>query len=166
MPTRAAWRNAEPASSADAASKPSRNNILTRTIIAWSKSSAPANDPLAALGCGSLRFVEENCSQSYLMFPIELSSCKREKMPRATAQSASSSENYFFLCVLGVLAGLLALFNILKVRIESGVRDSTLVGKTRERLRFEFLELGQEKLATFYFATVFKSYEISLAGST
>ena len=59
-----------------------------------------------------------------------------------------------------------ALFNILKARIESGVRDSTLVGKTRERLRFEFLELGQEKLATFYFATVLKSYEISLAGST
>jgi len=56
-----------------------------------------------------------------------------------------------------------ALFNILKVRIQSGVRDSTLVGKTRERLRFEFLEFSEKIIATSYFATVVESNEIGFS---
>ena len=41
---------------------------------------------------------------------------------------------------------------------------STRVGKTGERLRFEFLEFCEKILATCYFATVFESDEIRLAG--
>lgn len=106
MPTRAAWRNAEPASSADAASKPSRNKILTRTITDRSKSNAPVHDHFTA-GMQEV-FIRRRYSK--------------------------------YLC-----------------------ETQFLVGKTRERLRFEFLEFSEKILATSYLATVVESDEIGFS---